>query len=272
MKLSVVIAPSGAPENAFVVWRGFEDSISKAAETGYHGVELALSGAEDVDAPSLQKWLDRAGMSVSCISTGLVYAQKGLYMTHPDPGMRQETVRLFQGLIPLAAAHGGLINIGRARGWAAQGQTLDQARGLFLDCIERILPMAEREGVTLLIEPVNRYEINFINSLDDAARMLDMIGGSNMGIMADCFHMNIEDDTFEGSFTRNARYVRYVHIADSNRKAPGQGHTDFDMILRVLKQIGYNGWLSLEILPGDGPDAAARAAAKHMLPLLGRYA
>ena len=260
MRLSVVIAGDGAPENAFVVWRGYQASIEKAARLGYDGVELALGGADDVDEAQMDGWLARAGLVVSCISTGLAFAQRGLYMTSPDVAVRERTIETFRGLIHLAERWGGLVNVGRARGFVDRGQTRQQAEALFLTCMERLLPEAEARGVTVIIEPINRYESNFLNSVDDAAHLLARLNSPNVGIMADVFHMNIEDDDICASLERNRAFVRYVHIADSNRKAPGMGHTDFQKIVSTLRSIGYGGWLGMEILPGDDPDEMARRA------------
>lgn len=268
MRLSVVVAGEGAPDNAFVVWRGYEASIQKAAAMGYDGVELALSDADDVNRTQIERVVRACGIRVSCISTGLVYAQRGLYMTHPDSTVRQKTVDTFLGLIDLAAEWGGLLNIGRARGFVDCTQSRQYARGLFEECINALLPRAEQCGVTLLIEPVNRYETNFVNSLDDAAEILDGLGGRRLGIMADLFHMNIEDDSITASLTRNARYIKYVHAADSNRKAPGLGHTDFPAIIHTLREIGYDGWLGAEILPGENPDEMAARAARYLKTLI----
>lgn len=269
MKLSVVIAGEGAPDNAFVVWRGYESSIKKAASLGYDGVELALGAADDVDAAQINRWLDEAGLCVSCISTGLTYAQRGLYMTHPDPAVRAKTVSVFKGLIGLAEHWGGLINVGRARGFIAPEQSCEEAEDLFLGCMRDILPEAAARGVTILIEPVNRYEINFLNNLDEAAELLAKLQSDHVGIMADVFHMNIEDDHIADSLRRNRAFIRYLHTADSNRKAPGLGHTDFIEILTTLREIGYDGWLGMEILPGDDPDDMARRAVEFMRGMIG---
>lgn len=264
MKLSVVIADENAPDSAFVVWRGFEASMEKAKRFGYQGVELALGCAQDIDEAALERSLSRHGLSVSCISTGLTYARMGLYMTHPDPAKRKEIVSVFRELTLLAHRHGGLINVGRARGFVGPGQTRAEAETLFLDCMREILPFAARHGVTILIEPVNRYESNFLNSVDEASALLDRLPFDNVGIMADLFHMNIEDDRIGASLERNKERVKYVHIADSNRRAPGQGHTDFGEILDALAKTDYDGWLSAEVLPGADADGAALATAQYI--------
>lgn len=268
MRVSVVIAGEHAPDNAFVVWRGFEPSIRKAKRLGYDGVELALGAADDVNVAEIDQWLGEEGLCVSCISTGLTYAQRGLYMTHPDAAKRDEIVAVFAGLIRLAEHWGGLVNVGRARGFVAPGQPREEAEALFLGCMQRILPEAEKRGVTIMIEPVNRYESNFINSLDEAAALLSRLESAHVGIMADVFHMNIEDDSIPGSLKRNRAFVKYVHMADSNRKAPGQGHTDFPAIIGALREMDYDGWLGVEILPGSDPDDRAAAAVRYIRKLL----
>ena len=268
MKLSVVVADAADPASAFVVWRGFEQSARKAAEMGYDGVELALGEASDADAAALDRLLDKYGLEVSCISTGLTYARLGLYMTHPDPAVRERTARVLRGLCDIASNHGGFINMGRSRGFIGEGQTRRDAEALFLETMAKVLPYAKQKNVTILIEPINRYESNFINNLDEASALLERIDADNVGIMADVFHMNIEDDVIADSLIRNRKYVKYVHIADSNRLAPGMGHTDFSAVISALRHNGYDGWLSVEVLPGDDPDRIAAAAAKFMRRLI----
>lgn len=271
MKLSVAIADAFAGPAAFVVWRGFADSIRKAAEYGYHGVELALRRKEDVDAPALRHLLKQYGMEVSCISTGQVFADLGLYLTNPDKAQRQEALRVLGELVELAAEFGGMVNLGRCRGFIAPNQDKREATDLFLSSLDVLLPAAKSLGVTVIIEPVNRYEINFINSVEECAELLREVPHTNIGIMPDVFHMNIEDVHIGGALAENAALIKYVHLADSNRLAPGWGHLDFNAVFAGLRQGGYDGWVSIEILPKPDPDAAARQAAGAILPLVRRY-
>jgi 5-keto-L-gluconate epimerase len=271
MKLSVAVAGADAPPSAFVVWRGFEESIRKAADFGYHGIELALKEASDVDAPKLDKMLAARNLQASCISTGQVFAVLNLYFTHPDPSARERILKVFKGLVDLAQDHGKLINVGRARGFYQDGQKPAETEQLFIDMARRICDMGAPKGVTLMIEPVNRYELNFVNSVDDAARLLARVERKNVGIMPDVFHMNIEDAHIGDALYRNSKWVNYIHFADSNRWAPGQGHLDFEDVLSHLRKAGWDGWVSIEILPKPDPDTAARQAAAHVLPMIARY-
>lgn len=271
MKAAVTIAGAGARESAFVVWRGFKESIKKAAEYGYDGVELALKGADDLNPVELKRWLSDCHMEVSCITTGQVFADRGLYFTHPDPQKREETIRIFSELIDLASEFGGIVNAGRSRGFVEKGQSRQEAEKRFVDMMQILCTRAAEKKVQLIIEPVNRYEINFINSLDQGAAILEKVGRENCGLHADVFHMNIEDDRIGDSLIRNGRWVRYVHLADSNRLAPGLGHLDFDEVFDAFKRIRYNGWVSVEILPGQDPDQMARQAIEYLKPRVEAY-
>jgi sugar phosphate isomerase/epimerase len=271
MKLAVAIADTTAIPSAFVVWRGFEDSIRKAAEYGYQGVELALKTADEVDRSQLSRWLLARNLEVSCISTGQVFAALGLYFTHPDPDAREKVVAVFAGLIDLAADFGRMINVGRARGFIGEGQSRQDVEARFLETAGRICETAAGKGVTIIIEPVNRYEINFINSLDEGAAVLKKMPQTNIGLMPDVFHMNIEDDRIGDSLVRHGGLIKYIHFADSNRHAPGWGHLDFDDVFNGLRRAGFDGWASIEILPVPDPDAAARQAAQYILPRISAY-
>lgn len=271
MKAAVTIAGEQAKDSAFVVWRGFESSIRKAAEYGYDGVELALKGIDDISSHDLRRWMKHYGIEVSCITTGQVFADLGLYFTHPDPAMRQKTIEVFTGLIELAEEFGGIVNAGRSRGFVAPEQTREEAEKLFVDTMQTLCDRAVSRNVQLIIEPVNRYEINFINNLDQGAAILEKVKRENCGLHADVFHMNIEDDWIGESLIRNGKWVRYVHFADSNRLAPGLGHLDFKEVMAALKTIHYEGWVSVEILPGDNPDEMARKAIDYIKPLLMEY-
>ncbi|MDF2926517.1 MAG: sugar phosphate isomerase/epimerase [Paenibacillaceae bacterium] len=271
MKLSVAIAGENALPSAFVVWRGFQDSMRKAAEYGYHGVELALKTAADVSRDKLADWLARYSLEVSCISTGQVFADLGLYFTHPDREIRDRVVEVFAGFIELAQDFGGVVNIGRVRGFIGPGQSPEQVERLFLETAGRVCGQALHKKVTIILEPVNRYEINFINNLDEGSRLLSKLHYPNVGLMPDVFHMNMEDDHIGASLKRNGAMIKYIHLADSNRLAPGQGHLDFAEVFTALGETGYDGWAAVEILAKPDPDLAARQAAEYLLPRIKQY-
>lgn len=270
MKLSIAIADTHALPSAFVVFRGFAECIPKAAQLGYRGVELALKRADEVHPDQLQTLLEDTNLAVSCISTGQVYADGGLMLTHENTGKREQTMAIFRELIDLAASFGQLVNIGRVRGLVGN-RNRAAVDDMFVDVARELCDYAQPKGVTLILEPVNRYETDFINSVEEGVALMKKVHRPNMLLMPDVFHMNIEDKAIGSELIKHIDFVKYIHLADSNRLAPGQGHLNFSAIFNDLQQVMYDGWLSVEILPLPTPDIAAKQAADFLLPLIGAY-
>ena len=123
------------------------------------------------------------------------------------------------------------INVGRVRGLVADDERRETAEARFFEAIRDCAAYAATRDITIVVEPVNRYEINYINSvLPDGIDVVSRLGLPNVKLMPDVFHMNIEDASIAGSLVAAGPLVGYVHLADSNRWSPGQGHTDFDAI------------------------------------------
>ena len=267
MKLSVAVAGEQALHSAFVVFRGFEQSIIQASTLGYDGVELALKSPEDCDVHAISSLLEEQGMEISCISTGQVSADLGYSFSDEDIQRRRSLISLFREMIDIGQLFHAPVNVGSVRG-SIGDRDGEQVETLFMESMQEVGSYAQKRGVTLLIEPVNRYEIDFINSVEEGSQILQKINLPNILLMPDVFHMNIEDRSIEGSLEAYIDQIGYVHLADSNRHAPGWGHLDFRNILTTLKSVGYDGWTSVEVLPVPDPFAAARQAADHILGLM----
>jgi len=155
------------------------------------------------------------------------------------------------------------ITIGLIRGVLPLDQALqEEARKRALDGLAQFAAYAESLGLGLYLEPINRYETNFINSIAQGLEVLKEIGAKNILLLADTFHMNIEEvDMAEALRTAGDR-LGYVHFADSNRHAPGSGHIDFEPILAALRKMGYKGFLTVEILPLPNDFSAAQRSAR----------
>ena len=100
-----------------------------------------------------------------------------------------------------------------------------------------------------MIEPINRYESNVINRLDQGLELIHTIDSEHIKLLPDTYHMNIEEQSIEKSLIEAGSCIDYVHFADNNRMAPGWGHIDFSKILATLKEIAYAGPIGVEILP-----------------------
>lgn len=119
-------------------------------------------------------------------------------------------------------------------------------RAILLDNLGVLGEHAAAEGVCVYLEPLNRYEDHMLNTLEQGAVLCDTLALSSVRLMADLFHMNIEEDDLLASLERAASHIAHIHLADSNRYEPGQGHTDFQSIGELLEGIGYSGFMALE--------------------------
>lgn len=263
MKLGVAIASENALPSAFVVMRGLKSSIKKAHEFGYDGVELALKDPNEITRQELGSLLKDNEMEVSAISSGQVFAARGLMFTEEDKTKREELYKAFTGFIDLASDFGSLVNIGRVRG-SILGRDKTLCENLFIDMATKLSEYADKKGVSLILEPVNRYEIDYINNTDECVELVKKVNCKNFTMMPDVFHMNIEDAKIGEALVRNGEAVRYIHLADSNRWAPGDGHLDFDDIFASLAKIKYNGWCTVECLPFPSPEDAAQRAVTFL--------
>jgi len=229
MKIGLAIAPENASPLAFVVYRDrLEVALEKAARLGYDGVELALRDAAEVDPERLGALLAQYGLELPAISTGRVFSEGQVWCTHPDPAIRRRAVAHIKGLIALAARFGARVNLGRVRGPIPEGETREAAQERFLECLQECAGYAATLGVELLLEPVNRYEINYINSVPEALEVLRAAGCPNVRLMPDVFHMNIEDGSIPGSLilAGEARCGQQPPGARAGAPQPARGPDD----------------------------------------------
>jgi 5-keto-L-gluconate epimerase len=117
------------------------------------------------------------------------------------------------------------------------------------------------------LEPINRYETTLINSVGQGLELVEAVGAANMGLLADTFHMNIEEPSIEGSIRQAGDRIFHFHVADSNRWHPGAGHLDFASILDTLYATGYAGFVCGEFLPIPDAETAARRGIAHLKSL-----
>lgn len=272
MKLCVVVAGPDVSHKAMSFLTGsFEERLDKAVALGYDGIELMVRDPNDLDIPALCRAFSSRDLEAPQIVTGEVFGADGLCLVSPDPNIRRRAEERTRAIIDLAAELGAMVNIGRLRG------RLDWMEGVVPDpwayAVERLSAVANyaaERGVRMALEPVNRYEVDFINSAQDGLRFVRDAGCPNLGLMLDLFHMNIEDVSIEGSLREayEAGVLWHVHVADSNRWSPGCGHLDIKSIVGTLKELGYQGYLSAEHLPLPDPDEAARRTIEYLRPLL----
>jgi len=125
-------------------------------------------------------------------------------------------------------------------------------RDLLVEILHDVTEHAEKVGSVILLEPLNRYETHFMNRLEQAVEICQRLNSSGTQIMADFFHMNIEEADIPAAIEKAGKYIYHVHLADSNRLVPGYGHTGFKAGFAALKKVGFDKYMALECgIPGD---------------------
>ena len=112
--------------------------------------------------------------------------------------------------------------------------------------LKNLSRLASDYGIRLLLEPLNRYSTPYCTTANDAISVTKMVDHDNFRIMLDTFHMNIEEDSLEYAVNDSKHLLAHMHFADNNRKLPGYGHIDFQPIMRILADIGYEEYVSFE--------------------------
>ena len=267
IKISAMIGAPDLEQETLAVYSGdLATAFTKVAELGYDGVELMTKNPAQLDGVKTRQWLDENHLKLVGLCTGHVYGEDGLGLVGPDPGVCRQAMARLKTFVDFAAAHfgeGTLVNIGRSRGAGYPNDaasTLDHMVEAFGELADYALP----HEVRLVLEPINVHQAPYIHSSQDGIAMVTRVNRPNFGLMLDVYHMNIEDVDIYDSFREADELCWFVHFADNNRKWPGSAHLDFEQITKVLKEIGYDGYASMEILPWPDPDTAARSSIEFL--------
>jgi sugar phosphate isomerase/epimerase len=258
MKTGLVICGPDVAYGPLALLSGtFSEKVAKAARLGFDGIELMVRDPAGLDWAEVKATLDANGLEVGQIVTGELFGADGLGLCTSDGDLHRRTVARLEAIADLAAYLGTMVNIGRSRGRLDWLSPAERTWSVAVERLREVVAYAARQNVRIAVEPINRYEGDFIHTTADGLRMIADLGYDNLGLMLDVFHMNIEEPSIEAGLAAAGDRLWHVHIADSNRCYPGSGHLPFDSIFATLYEMGYDGYVSAEILPWPDPDTAA---------------
>lgn len=253
--VSLVPETKGGP---FVFSNGLADGCARAAALGYDAVEVFPPAADAPELAELPALLTRHGLRVAAVGTGAGWVVKKLMLTHPDSEARGRAREFIRAIVDFAGRFSAPAIIGSMQGRWEGAVSRPQALVWLGEALDDLGDHALRHGVPLLYEPLNRYETNLFNRLGDTAAWLGTLRTRNVRILADLYHMNIEEANLAAALREAGPLVGHVHFADSNRRAIGFGHTAVAPVIAALREIGYAGYLSAEIFPLPDDATAAR--------------
>ncbi len=242
-------------------------TIRRLAKCGYHSIEIEGEPSK-YNTKEVRKLLKDHGLF--CFgSVSLMFAGRDLI--HADAGVRASTVQYLKDCITMVKELEGRemtivpSQVGKVNAMASE----EEEWGWAVEGLREIYGHSEKAGVVIGIEPLNRFETNFLNRHDQALMLAEAVG-PNCGICLDAFHINIEEADLHQAILNSASRLRAFHVADNNRMAPGQGDYDWVRLLTTLKAAGYNDALTVEfVAPLDrtpaNPYKNAKAGAEAEL-------
>ncbi|WP_376791728.1 5-keto-L-gluconate epimerase [Thermoflexus sp.] len=260
--LALVLSWQPTRFEAAAAIKDLERTLGRLRALGYAGVELAVRDPAVVPVQRLRALFERYGLQVPAIGTGQAWVDEGLSLTHPDPAVRKAALARLEAHLALAAEWGAMVIVGLIRGRLMEGVNRTQAMSWLLEALARLAELAAARGVRLVLEPLNRLETDLVNTVEEALLVIRRVGYPNLGVLLDTFHANLEEASLEAAIARAGDRLFHVHIADSNRRAPGWGRLDFDSILKALREVHYRGWLSAEVVPHPSLEEAQAQVAR----------
>jgi len=252
--VSLVPEATGGP---FVFWDGLADAFARASALGFDGIEIFAPDPSVLASPDIGVLRREYSIGVAAVGTGAGWVKHKLHLCHPDERIRALAVKFVLEMIAAGAALGAPAILGSMQGRVEPGVERQRALHWLAEALAAADAAAASAGTFFLYEPLNRYETNLFNRQWDAAAFLREHGFEHTRILADLFHMNIEESDTASVLRDLGPLLGHVHFADSNRRAIGFGHLDPAPVVSVLRQIGYEGYLSAEVLPLPSSTAAA---------------
>lgn len=223
------------------------DQFDVAKEMGYDLIEVCIEDPAVVSAEALKKASERTGLPVSiCGAFG-----PDRDVSHEDPQKRRQGIDYLKVCVDIAQAVGSPHVAGPMYSATGKARLLppeerQQQRQWAADSLREVADYASERGVTLAIEPLNRFETDLVNTVEQGLELCELIGRDNVGLMLDTFHMNIEEKNIGAAITAAGDKIFHFQVSENDRGTPGSGHVPWSETFDALKTINYQGSIVVE--------------------------
>jgi len=236
-----------AAQEGMIPGRDLHEKLANMEKLGFEGLETW--GAEIWNRErELRDALANSRVKLSTICAGY----RGCVLD-PDPKQRQQAIDDIKRILDVAGALGavGLIFVPifggpRIPDLSPLKDAIALEKELLVKILKELAPHAKAAGTCILVEPLNRYETHLLRRLADGAEICEQVKHPNVQLMADFFHMSIEEPCIAESIRAAGKWIKHIHLADSTRTQPGTGHTDFKEGFKALKSVGFGNYMALE--------------------------
>jgi D-psicose/D-tagatose/L-ribulose 3-epimerase len=214
-------------------------------QNGFDGVEVSLFNPRDFAAADIRKGTEANGLECTICSV----LTPGLSLISEDAAVRDKTIAHLRDCAKAAAEAGAKIIAGPLYSpvgyLPGRRRTSDEWKWA-VEGYQSVADTFAANGVTIAVEPLNRFETFFLNTAADAAALCDEVNHPNVGILFDTFHANIEEKDIADGYRTVARHLKHVHTCENDRGIPGTGHVEWKSVFEALREIRYDGWLTIE--------------------------
>ncbi len=251
----------------------FDRACAFAKEAGYDAIEIApfqfnplVTSISPAQRHEMRQTAENAGLVISAVHWVLAYTE-GMHVTHPDHEVRVRTGEYLSAVVDFCADLGGQFVIfgSPKRRDLLPGVTREQGSKWAIESIAPTVKQGEKRGVTFCLEPLGPNESNFLNTASEAMTLARQLPSPHFQIMLDVKAMATESKPI-GDVIREAHpHFKYLHVNDPNLKGPGFGEVDFVPIGQALREVGYDGFASVEVFNFDeGPERIALESRQNL--------
>lgn len=216
-------------------------------EVGFDGVEFNVGVVHDAeDCVKFGEHAKELGLDVTTVAT---FDPSVCNPISPDPAMRAKVFPEFKRCIDLSIALGSKLICGplfQGLGYFSGARPTQQEWDWSIETMRPCFEYAQSKGITVAVEPINRFECYLLNTVADGVRYVKEINLDNVGLLVDTMHSNIEELDMAKSYREALPYIKHVHISENDRGVPGTGHACGKEIFEVFKEGGYDGYLTIE--------------------------
>lgn len=263
----------GICNEIFKDWNDIERTIEYVKGAGYDGLEIApftlAQHVTDIDSATRRRIVRKAeetGLDILGIHWVLV-GPDGLHITNPDPGVRDRTVQYLRDLVDFCGDVGGKVIIfgSPKQRNVLDNVTYDTAFAFAADCFNRVMDACAERDVTICMEQLSPKETNFCSTVEQTLELIETVSHPKFQLLLDTKAMELEKEDRATLIRKCAKYLKHYHANDPNLNGPGWGDVEFGPIFEALKDIGYDGYVSVEVFKFEpGPEAIATKSLEYM--------
>ena len=266
LNLSIVCSLNESKESKGAVIKKFASLCHMLKPLGYNGIELSLLEPERIEIKEIVELCESYELEIPALGTGSTYIRLGYSFGDLRESIRQGAIKRIVKYIEFAENFDAKVIIGLIRGRYNHESNSTRERINITSCLKECCQVAENHDIELVFEPINSFEIDSFNTISQSKALLHEIGSDHLKLLIDSFHTNLEEDPIYiwDDLIKIVPLVGHIHLADCTRRAPGTGHFDFKTFLKVFKEGGYEGFVSLETIMKPSFEELAKDASEYL--------